>query len=272
LELLGLLAQRSIERHGVAYEPTELNRLKEAFVEDAILELDWMQSVNEFLWWLVRAGLAVELTFGKRRSGAPHVSSPIDRTYPGSMRLTRRGARLIDGDDDNPALPGYLDRVRDRCPGLPDGVIALLVDARACLDHSLLRAAVVLMGVAYEIAIGEVVNKLDPLGIFDVKKLPERLPAEKIRAMLVAIRTDKVPALTSLSGPAAEAAKRAAVAAYDFADTLRQRRNEASHLQPLHDFDHGGETEEFLVSAGRHLTGLWMVGEIPSPVVATAAP
>ncbi|HEX4418355.1 MAG TPA: hypothetical protein VH165_10675 [Kofleriaceae bacterium] len=60
------------------------------------------------------------------------------------MRLTARGARLLDGSDDNPMLPGFLDRIKDRCHGLPESAIALLVDARACLDHSLMRPAVVL--------------------------------------------------------------------------------------------------------------------------------
>lgn len=49
----------------------------------------------------------------------------------------------------------------------------------------------------------------------------------------------------------------AALAAYDFADLLRLRRNEAAHTRPAYDFEHAGETEEFLVSAGRHLPGIW---------------
>ncbi len=45
--------------------------------------------------------------------------------------------------------------------------------------------------------------------------------------------------------------------AYDFANTLRLRRNDAAHTRPRYDFEHLGETEEYLVSAGRHLPGLW---------------
>lgn len=60
-----------------------------------------------------------------------------------------------------------------------------------------------------------------------------------------------------------EAAQRSAENAYMFADALRIRRNEASHLMPVHDFTHAGETEEFLVSDGRHLEGLWFVALEP---------
>ena len=51
--------------------------------------------------------------------------------------------------------------------------------------------------------------------------------------------------------------RRRSGAAYDFADLLRLRRNEAAHTRPAYDFEHPGETEEFLVSAGRHLPGIW---------------
>ena len=85
------------------------------------------------------------------------------------MRLTARGARLLDGTDDDPLLPGFLDRIRLRCPDLPDGVVALLADARECLDRCLLRPAVILMGVAYELAIEEVVLRLETKGYVKAK-------------------------------------------------------------------------------------------------------
>lgn len=251
VEFLKLLGERKCAKH------VDTNKLKEVFIDDSALHREWMREVLEFVWWLLRAGLAVELQYGKR-------DDRNERVFPTTLRLTSRGARLLDGGDDNPLLPGFLDRISSRCPGLPDGVLALLVDARACLDHSLLRAAVVLVGVAYEIAISEVVDRLDTKAIFDVKRLPERTPAEKIKAVLAAIRADKIPALAAITDrPMAEASKRAADNAYVFADTLRMRRNEASHLLPLHDFDHEGETEEFLVSAGWHLPGLWAVSLEP---------
>jgi hypothetical protein len=227
-----------------------------AFEDEEAFNTDWMEGVLEFLWWLERTGLAVPLLFDKKRD--PGYSSSIPREYPSTLRLTQRGRRLIAGSQDNPLLPNFLERIRERCPGLPEEVIVLLVDARACIDHSLLRAAVALMGVAYEITIAEAVNRLHTLGLVD-RRLPEKQAGEKLKTVLAAIRDDKITALQSIPDTTPEAAKRAAENAYMFADTLRLRRNEASHLQPTHDFDHTGETEEFLVSAGRHLPGLWSV-------------
>jgi hypothetical protein len=56
-------------------------------------------------------------------------------------------------------------------------------------------------------------------------------------------------ATTSAAVLASLEARTAANAAYDFADALRKRRNDAAHTTSAIDFDHAGETEEFLVSA-----------------------
>ena len=45
--------------------------------------------------------------------------------------------------------------------------------------------------------------------------------------------------------------------ALEFANTLRRRRNDASHTTPTYGFDDRAETEELLVSALRHLPNLW---------------
>lgn len=167
------------------------------------------------------------------------------------MRLTAKGVRLIDGSDDNPMLPGFLDRIRARCPGLPDGVIALLVDARACCDHSLMRPAVVLMGVAYELAIEQVVDALVTKSLVH-PNTPDQKAGERVKRIKALLASPQ--ANTILPGSDARVAARAA---YEFADHLRQRRNEAAHTTPIFDFDHTEETEEFLVSAGHHLFALW---------------
>lgn len=50
---------------------------------------------------------------------------------------------------------------------------------------------------------------------------------------------------------------RSAEAALDFADQLRERRNDGSHTKPRYPFDDSEEIEELLRSAGRHLPPLW---------------
>ena len=61
----------------------------------------------------------------------------------------------------------------------------------------------------------------------------------------------------ALPGAANSEARRAAAAAYDFADALRRRRNDAAHPRPKYGFEDRTEVEELLVSALRHLPGLW---------------
>lgn len=236
-ELIPLLA----EKRGVPLG--DVDSLKEGF--DQTLYNTWMRGLVEFLWWLQRSGLAVDTKRDKHG-------------YPTEMRLTARGLQFVVAEDDDPLLPGFMDRIRDRCAGLPEGVIALLVDARACLDHGLQRPAVVLMGVAYELAIEHVVEHLEHLGLLDAKTSKEK-PKVKIERILGLIREkkgrDRIPSTDD---------RTAAERAYEFANSLRDRRNEAAHTTPRYDFTHRAETTEFLISAGRHLPGLWLLMRDPS--------
>jgi len=244
IELIKLLAQ-----HKRVLKP-DIGVMQHAFDDDDAMHTVWMGGVLEFLWWLERAGLAVAVEFGKKRNPS-YPNQPDQRWYPAMMRLTSKGVRLIDGSDDNPILPGFLDRIRVRCPSLPDDVIALLVDALACCDHSLMRPAVVLMGVAYELAIEHVVDVLASKNLVSANT-PGQKPGERIKRIKELLATPQVNTVLPNSDD-----RIAAGAAYDFADHLRQRRNEAAHTTPIYDFDHTAETEEFLVSAGRHLPALW---------------
>jgi len=47
--------------------------------------------------------------------------------------------------------------------------------------------------------------------------------------------------------------------AWDFANRLRARRNQGSHPGAYPDFADLAEVHEWLISAGRHLPGLWSV-------------
>ncbi len=80
--------------------------------------------------------------------------------FPYWLLLTQAGLRFIDATEDHPLRPGFMDRLIARCPGLPDEVTSLLTDARRCLDAGLMRPAIVLMGVAYEVAVERVAESL----------------------------------------------------------------------------------------------------------------
>jgi hypothetical protein len=204
---------------------------------DAVTE-PGLEGVTEFVNWFVRAGLAWPL-------GA------LANQYPITLHLTKSGLRFLDGTKDHPLLPGFVDRIATRCPNLPDDVQSLLVDARSCLDHGLMRPAIHLMGVAYEVAIERIVEGLVGRGL-----LTAVVASQKAALRITAIKgivNEMVPNTTNQ-----ERDERYAVeAAYDFADQLRRRRNDAAHTSSRYDFEDREEAEEFLVSAGRHLPNLW---------------
>jgi hypothetical protein len=204
---------------------------------DALVE-PGLDGVAEFVNWFVRAGLAWPL-------GA------LANQYPITLHLTKSGLRFLDGSKEHPLLPGFVERLASRCPNLPDDVQSLLVDARSCLDHGLMRPAIHLMGVAYEVAIEHVVDSLvTKTGLSTV-----------VATQKAAMRIAAVEAVIDAVMPAATLAEKeerfAVHAAYDFADQLRRRRNDAAHTAPKYDFEDREEAEEFLVSAGRHLPNVW---------------
>jgi hypothetical protein len=193
----------------------------------------WLSGVSEFVSWLVRAGLAWPM-------GA------LPNAYPYWLHLTRAGVRFLDAIDDHPLRPGFLDRVAGRCPGLPEEVLSLLADASRCLDAGLMRPAIVLMGVAYEVAVERVAESLVKKGQLKQADLDDNAAKllAKVRTQVKGTLLDKEHQF-------------AADAACDFADQLRRRRNDGAHTTPTYGFEDREEAEEFLVSAGRHLPHLW---------------
>lgn len=204
---------------------------------DAVTE-PGMEGFAEFVGWFTRAGFAWPL-------------AAQGHQYPIAMHLTKSGLRFLEGTTDHPLLPGSIDRIVSRCAGLPDDVAALLVDARSCLDHALLRPAIQLMGVAYELAIEHVVEALISRGALPATALNERA------ARRIALVDGKVDTVITGTTTQATEERFAVHHAYDFADRLRQRRNDASHTAPKYDFSDREETEEYFVSAGRHLPNVW---------------
>lgn len=192
-----------------------------------------------FLSWLERAGLA-------------YAMGAIPNALPLWYALSDRGVAFFNATDDHPLLPGHARRVADRCPGLPEGVIALLTDAETCIDHGLLRPAVAVMGVAYEAAVEAVAESLTQQG-FLTAALPGSAAA---RIELLRSNIDRRLPGTQVT----DRERRFTVtASYNFADELRRRRNDASHTTPRYAFDDRPEVEEFLVSAYRHLPSLWVM-------------
>jgi hypothetical protein len=116
-----------------------------------------------------------------------------------------------------------------------------------------MRPAIVLLGVAYEVAVESVVDALIARGVL-ATTVADKKAAGRI-AEVKAVIDRVMPGGT----PQERDDRFAAHAAYEFADMLRRRRNDASHTAPTYGFEDRGEAEELIVSAGRHLPNLWRV-------------
>jgi hypothetical protein len=116
-----------------------------------------------------------------------------------------------------------------------------------------MRPAIVLMGVAYELAVERAVETLVTRGA-----LLQAVLDKKAAARIADIKA-VIDAIMPGSTPQERDDRFAAHTAYDFADLLRRRRNDASHTAPTYGFEDRNEVEELLVSAGRHLPNLWKV-------------
>jgi hypothetical protein len=201
------------------------------------LASSWMQPVIDFLAWIAISGLAMPL----------YDSNPNVGGYAVRYRLTSTGARFLDADEDHPLLPGFVERVVKRCKDLPDEVAAHLADAQTCAEHGLGRPAIVLAGLAYEAAEDAAVEFLETAGKLKLRRNAKA--AEKISEVKKIIPT----VLTDIER------RSRAETAWDFADRLRERRNQGSHPGAFPDFSDMTEVHELLLSAGRNLPGLWSV-------------
>ncbi|MGE3671939.1 MAG: hypothetical protein AB7K71_19875, partial [Polyangiaceae bacterium] len=132
-QLVPLLA----DRKGLRLESRRVNELAEGFIQ--FQQEPWMSEVVDTLWWLIRSGHAIPLHWSNENLS--------------SMLLTEAGARLLKSPLDHPLHPEAVSRLQSRCPSIPAEVLEHLADARTCLDLDLLRPAVTLLGLAFELCL-----------------------------------------------------------------------------------------------------------------------
>lgn len=196
-----------------------------------------LMGVAGFLWGLVRAGLAVP----QPDTNGWHLPTVV---------LTGEACDFIHSSDPHPLLPGSVARVQARCGDLPGHVVDLLSDASECVSYGLNRPAIALLGFAYEAAIGEVLESLVRMGRY-TGNLPSRA-WERVKVV-----RESIPRVFTGNGREAKEASSAAELACDFADKIRNRRNQASHAPKAYGFADHDEIEEFLTSGFRCLPDLW---------------
>jgi len=222
----------------------DLQTMKEVFVRHGFAS--WMSGVFEFTTWFTRVGLGIVVRTNDDREHKEGYACPV------VIRLTRAGKRLLDSVNDHPLLPGFFDRLQKRCPGIPPDVTELLLDAHECIGHGLVRPSIALIGFAYEQLICVVYEKL----------LSQSLVGKPQIAINAKMRIGQILAALESAVAVDKEARWRAIVAFNFADGLRGRRNDASHPVQAHAFTDLTEAEEALVSAGRNMPAIWGTREL----------
>lgn len=154
------------------------------------------------------------------------------------VALTPRGQRVVAGNNDHPLRPGYIERLRARAPRMSDDVLMRLADAASCLEHGLLRASVVMVGLAVEETITEAHETLARRGTIATPRA--RMARDRLAEVEGAIAV----------WPNNDERHRLRLAIVS-AENIRTERNRASH--PGERFEDALLVEELLVSASRQL-------------------
>lgn len=187
------------------------------------------------LWGLVSDGI-VYPRLGTFRESYPSVIEYVV--------LTEKGEQVVDRAEEHPLHPGFMSRFRSRCSSVEDGVIARLEDAIACAERGLLRAAVVMIGLAVEETVDHAYDAAVKLSLI---KSTKNIPAAQ-----------KVAALSKGFALLRNAEERRQLQiALVAAENVRTERNRAAH--PGEKFEDAGSVEELLVSSCRQIPVFWNV-------------
>ncbi len=190
-------------------------------------------------WGLVCEGIIIPSLEPKR------IWNGTDELVIKDIQLTELGVRVLTKDTDHPLRPGFLTRLKDRAPNISEEVMARFEDAVTCLEKSVLRAAVVMIGLASEETIRVTHGALLHL------KLVTQAKVKNTRDYLGIIR----PAIENWVGTDEQRHKlKMALLATDM---IREARNKASH--PGEAAFEGTFVEDLLVQASHHLPALWEV-------------
>ena len=189
-------------------------------------------------WMLIGEGIIYPL-LGVKRDGYPAV---IQYVF-----LTERGRRLVKVSGAHPLHPGYIQRFRADSPHVTDEIVARLEDASQCLARNLLRAAVVMVGLAAEETIRVTHKAMVHMTIVQPKPSPAQGP--NTRDLVADIRAGMG------SWQAKADAKHRLNMSLVAVENVRIERNKASHPGAAN-FD-TESVEELLVSSARQLPTFW---------------
>jgi hypothetical protein len=192
------------------------------------------------LWGLIAEGILFPRLKNHSRDGHPLL---ID-----TVTLTARGERVLAGGDDHPLHPGFIRRFRQRAPELSDEVVARMEDAVSCVEKSLLRAALVMVGLAVEETL-----RVTHASMVNLACIGKTASAMKNAKDVL----DEIENAVQ-SWPNQNDEQHRLKMALAAAESIRTERNKASHPGAV--VDDAPAVEELLVLAGRQIPTFW---EIP---------
>ncbi|MBK8940666.1 MAG: hypothetical protein IPM79_24385 [Polyangiaceae bacterium] len=191
------------------------------------------------MWTLIGEGVVFPRLKSYSVDGHPLL---IDR-----LSVTARGERVLIGGDEHPLHPGFIKRFQGRAPRISDEVVARMEDAVSCAEKSLLRAALVMVGLAAEETLRTTHNAMVNLAY-----ITKSAPATK-NAKDVLEEIQKAVA----SWPNANDEQHRLTKAIAAAESIRTERNKASHPGVV--VDDASGVEELLVLASRQLPVFWEI-------------
>ncbi|NJK30962.1 MAG: hypothetical protein HC927_00360 [Deltaproteobacteria bacterium] len=184
--------------------------------------------IEAIFWEFITRGLLYPRLASAPSPGDPHI---IEALY-----LTPLGERYFNCDTDaHPSDSSFTAKIISSTPTLPPDVRTALEEAHACYQYRLLRSAVIMLGLAYEIMAGEVYAIL-----VQSEKRP-RDAKETLDKIESALRTSK---------------DQAGIHAALVADEIRAARNLAAHTWAS-DFSDVGQVESLLILGARNVSKFW---------------
>lgn len=194
-----------------------------------------IRRVETILWELISRGLFYPrlgpLKYGVHEAKhAPHGIQYLVATALGERFLLER--RL------HPPMPDFVPRSTSGLASLPTEVTSALEDAQQCFHERLLRASVVMLGLAFEAMASAILD--------------------------VIVRGTKPMMAKDILAKIEEAVRRtggeAGLQAVRVAEQIRMERNEAAHRWSL-DFSDLGRVETLLILGGRNVAPFWTLHE-----------
>lgn len=159
--------------------------------------------------------------------------------------LTQRGLELVQLSAGHPFHPNFVGRLRSVAPSIRDDVLAAIEDATQCLSHGLLRASVVMLGVAAETTLNLALDGLLATG--KVQKAPKRPKAQEVIELLK----------TAAPGLPNDNEKHDFEMALVGLDGLRRERNKAAHPHPA--MLECEQVEALIVAVARCIQDIWRI-------------